>query len=538
MAKAVRKAMAPELVVNLSDPGMTPLLRAGAGGLASSLRAILRQHHPAARWPAPVPLGPGVARVEPQRITISWGPRSNPSKVLRTLFEQSFRIGRNGLIDLPGAYERGSPPRIEVSAALQDGLKRTFLQHGKATKKRGKPVVVAITIDENELPLEVQRYAEFAHQGAWKDVLQAISHGTVTLASWAYPGATQRHIAFGRTRCQYDAAQALSACFAIVGCLSFKAHDGGALVIPEPSDLIRFAAVRPRLTPRRLEDTYVTGTADAVLAVHLALRMDKASRDRPGIRTAHGVTLKTLPWAKQQKGRASVLAAGNIPDSTLDLYDLVTRELPTLIHVMGQGSDSHPPKRKSAQQLFVATSALRGFVTDNLANGDPWFTRFATATTGGNKPRFIHYYRTRDNLGALFPREHKGLVSMLDHLDESEHALVTSVHVALRQRFGSIAADTAHQPAAMTNRFQSERERWRLAFAGAKTCDQIRGALADLWSRAGPNSELRTKWTQILPLLRPEHWQMARDLALIALASYQGHGAHLDDEDDSPADAA
>jgi CRISPR-associated protein Cas8a1/Csx13 len=83
----------------------------------------------------------------------------------------------------------------------------------------------------------------------------------------------------------------------------------------------------------------------------------------------------------------------------------------------------------------------------------------------------------------------------------------------------------------MRNRFRGERERLRLAFAGAKTPDQVRAALADLWSRGGTNRELQASWEQVLPLLRPERWQVARDLALVALASYQGASKDEEAED-------
>jgi CRISPR-associated protein Cas8a1/Csx13 len=80
----------------------------------------------------------------------------------------------------------------------------------------------------------------------------------------------------------------------------------------------------------------------------------------------------------------------------------------------------------------------------------------------------------------------------------------------------------------MKDRFNGERDRWRFAFAGAKTPEQIRAALAELWSRAGPNGVLRARWEVLLPLLRAEHWETARDLALVALASYQGSLANDD----------
>lgn len=122
---------------------------------------------------------------------------------------------------------------------------------------------------------------------------------------------------------------------------------------------------------------------------------------------------------------------------------------------------------------------------------------------------------------------------MLPHLEEAERMLVESVHVALRQRFGAIADENKGNPVAMRNRMNGERERWRLAFAGAKTADQVRGTLADLWSRAGPNRALQAHWKDVLPLLRAEHWRAARDLALVALASY----ARPESEPDPAADA-
>ncbi len=521
MAKRKLSGVPAELVIRLGDPGMTPLLRAGLGGLAASLRAALVTSDPRARWPSPVPVGKGSAVVEPDRITLYWG-AAQPQQMLQTLFEAAFRIDKaHGLIDLPGVCEVSRPLPVGVRLALQQGLKRTFLQGGWSTKKAARATTITFEIDGKPITVTLQRYTRFAHQRAWGGVAKALRSGATELAGWAYPGAAQRHIAFAGTRCEYTAAEALSACFSLVGCLSYRTPAGGALVIPEPSDLVRFAEIRPLLTPKTLPDAYLTGLGDALLAVHLALRMDRASRDRPGVEQAHGVMLRTTPWAKQQKSRVATLSPGSVPDEVLDLYDLAIRQLPTRIVPIKRvnGDDG------GESDLFPATSALRGFVTENLARGRRWFVGFATATTSEKRPRFIHYYGDAKNLGALFLNEKKGLVAMLKSLDEAEKALVASVHVALRQRFGAIASEMKSNPGGMKNRFQGERDKWRLAFAGSKTAEQIRAALADLWSRAGPNRELQARWQEVLPLLRADQWQTARDLGLVALASYQGAGA-------------
>lgn len=103
-----------------------------------------------------------------------------------------------------------------------------------------------------------------------------------------------------------------------------------------------------------------------------------------------------------------------------------------------------------------------------------------------------------------------------------EEIIVRAVHEALRCRYGRIAAESIKNPAAIKPRIQHEYERWRLGFSGAKTADTFRHALTDLWSRAGSNSVLKDAWPQVLPLLTTEKWQITRDLALLALASYRG----------------
>jgi CRISPR-associated protein Cas8a1/Csx13 len=108
--------------------------------------------------------------------------------------------------------------------------------------------------------------------------------------------------------------------------------------------------------------------------------------------------------------------------------------------------------------------------------------------------------------------------------DEGEALVVRAVHEAIRQRFGQIADDYKSNPAGMRNKFNNERERLRLAFAGSKTVTQARTALCDLFSRGGPNKPLQQAWQKILPMLRDDHWQHTRDLALLALASYTGRG--------------
>jgi CRISPR-associated protein Cas8a1/Csx13 len=116
---------------------------------------------------------------------------------------------------------------------------------------------------------------------------------------------------------------------------------------------------------------------------------------------------------------------------------------------------------------------------------------------------------------------------MWDH--EGEQLVVRAVHEAIRMRYGQIADENKGNPAGMKNRMERFREKLRLDLAGAKTDAHVRFALVDLFSRGGNNSVLRNAWATVLPVIRQD-WQLARDLGLLALASYSGKGEPTPDK--------
>ncbi len=524
MAKVTKADVSTELRVGLHDAGMTPLLRAGLGGLAAALGTLSKERlsrH--ADW-----------KVEPHAVTLRWRESGKASSFLKALFAECFTIDKLGLIDLAGTYTGTQDTRVRV--CLQEALRQTFLQHGGSAEKAGAPKPLTLELDGERKVIGVQPYAWFAHQDAHAEIGAALDRPpdrrpALRLASWANPGAVERHVALGVTKVEYSAAEALCAVFALIGTLSLRVPHGGALLICEPTDLVRFARVRPRLTPKSLQACYVAGRGDALLSVEVALRAATMRDEGACVGAVTAWILRSTAWASQQKSRVQILPSGRYSNATLSTYQELATALPArIVHV--------PAKKKGELDgFFGSPSDLRGFVTENLGTGHPWHHDFAIAKTVEDRPHFIHYFRSRDGLGALrFPEDKKGLQIMTKHLDESEAILVGSVHTALRQRFGAIWDETRDNPVAFGKRCQGEREKWRLAFAGAKTSDQVRFALSDLWSRAGTVKELQAGWKAVVTLLNGDQWQLARDLALVALASYQGRGT--DTEEAAPEEAA
>jgi CRISPR-associated protein Cas8a1/Csx13 len=528
----VKKSAAPDhLTMKLSAPGMTVLHRAGLGGLACTLKYIERAQKrgllldkelPGGLWREGAPW-----QIDARSVTLFFGKPTQAKDYLKKLFRIAFQI-KDGLIYLPGQYEM--EPGLAARADLQAGLTLTFLQHGKVRKLLKEPTTVTYDPEGAGVPgvvVEFRKCQAFKHQKGWQQLLDNKGYLTTKpgrVDGPLSPGAVVRHVAFtGDTTVEDRADCLLPLYFAMVGCLALPVNRGvAALLIPDVEDLHTFASLRPLMTPTTAKDCQVPSAADAVLQAQVRLR-SKQQVDAYGLPGCQAMTFMPTPWAKQQKSRVATVAVPPGEDGRLDRFEMALAELPrkiilkTVKEKKGRGREKVTTERTDA---FRVDSTVRPLVAENLALDRPWYTGFVRLMLGSSKDKGSACSKTA--------YERKGLNAMTnatifwDH--DGEAAVVRAVQEALRSRYGRIADENKSNPVGMKNRFAGEYDRWRLAFAGAKTPDQFRGALCDLFSRAGNNSVLRQSWVQVLPFLDARRWQLTRDLALLGLASYAGKG--------------
>jgi CRISPR-associated protein Cas8a1/Csx13 len=152
-------------------------------------------------------------------------------------------------------------------------------------------------------------------------------------------------------------------------------------------------------------------------------------------------------------------------------------------------------------------------IAENIAHGREWYEGFCQLMRSKQLSTAIGY-------------ERKGLKTMVDEVQwshESDRKLVEAVHIAIRNRYGALAARAREKGEAI--RFDREFGRMRTGLMRAKNAQTLRAELADLFVRGGINSVLQQDWQRVLTLFAGKDWQRARDLALLALASYTGKGA-------------
>lgn len=496
---------------DLFEPGMTPLHRAGLGGLVSTLRwietSISDSDRPAGEW-----------TIDERSVTLTWEDRAGGKPFFDQLFSLAFQI-QEGLIYLPGQYGRLSPPP-EVRAALHEGLLLSFYDHGPTSRGSRTAVERTYELDENPISYRYLPLSWYKHQRDGSKLLFENLHGQTRLTRTLFPGAVQRHASYNMSRVTQPSALLLPLLFAPVGVMALKAggrrvndrgtrrfKPGAALLIPNLNSLSDVQYLLPHFLPRTARDCQIANVADAALQAELRLR-SRNLLDHKTLSSIRCIWYCPTDWNSRLQPPSMVTEVNiDATDTALDQFEIVMHALPPPL-----------PRQNKKGDYFWPRSYIRPLIAENLAVGRPWFTGFSHLMSAqdpiSNKP-VRNYLRL----------ERKGLSAMTQEIAwdaPGEDVVVRAVHEAMRCRYGRIAAENVQNTTAMKNRMTREYERQRLAFVGAKTADALRYALADLWSRAGSNSVLRGAWPQILPLLNNEKWQISRDLALIALASYQG----------------
>lgn len=540
----VEKPPAPDhLTMSLFAPGMSALHRAGLGGLACSLKSMERRFKNGRiakkELPAPFDGGTPPWEINEQSVTLRFGKPNKAGDYLSKLFAYGFGIRKDGLISLPGQYD--TEPSAAVLADLQAGFTLTFLQHGRVRALAKEPTTVSYDPEGEGVPGVVVQYkacSGFKHQDGWKEFIDkngCLTTGTIKVDGPISPGTVVRHVAFtGDTVAEDPPERMLPLYFALVGCLSLPVNRGVAvLLVPDVTDLNEFVYDRPAMTPTTATDCQIANAADAAFRAQVRVRRNpwRAAEVRSRVRKTvacsglpgcYAMTFTPTPWASQQKSRVATVYVPLEDDRILDRYDRAAKNLPARIVIrMNKESKGRGKAKvtKERRESFRADSIVRPLIAENLALGHKWYSGFIKLMTKINPATDKPY---RDQLQF----ERKGLHDMItdDTMwdDKGERVVVQSVHEAIRGRYAQIADENKSSPASMKNRFSGEYDKWRLAFAGAKTPDQFRKALCDLFSRAGRNSVLQESWNSILPMLRTTNWKHARDLSLLALCSYQG----------------
>jgi CRISPR-associated protein Cas8a1/Csx13 len=394
---------------------------------------------------------------------------------------------------------------IGTQVTIHQGITGTFLQHNQFFKSNGKKSK-SLPVDGRKIVVEYKKAESYAHQHFSKhlcDEQGQLLRGTIGIAGWLYPGAVIRHYAFKeQTKFEETPERALALLFAPVACQYFvlRSHFQGkraqyTLVIPEVTDSELYAKRCWDLRGCGYKNFHASSLGDAglrFLTYETSLELARYYQ----FERCQLIMFGTVAWSSSQKTRTEIVMV-EATEKVIFNYKISCACFPEnriVEHTSGN---------------FISWSLSRELIADNLIRGLPWWYNFSKRINKQELFKRIYY-------------EREGLYDMIQNGqwdEEAQKLFVQVCHEALRKTFGKIYGRTKEDEYAQ---FQRKAERIRAELGRCKNAASFRQFITDFWARAGRISILEDHWEELLPLTTGMmDWKVARDLTLLALASYK-----------------
>ncbi len=498
MGKKVKEKKDGFLKISLFDPGMTTLHKAGLAGLWMTLEAIENDTNFKIR------VGRfGSWKRDETSVSLSW---NDEEAFFKELFDVSFGMSQEGFFSFPALGDPDQHPQHAV--VLQEAVLGTVLQHGrtrKADKSNDPRGNLTIAIDDISTMLRYHKIFSYAHRKPDDFQPGAMNR----LVGWLYPGGGSRHMGLGKnTDLDNPPGLALALRYLIVGAIYFEIHRRGggvrpryAMVIPEIDNLRIYAGARRVFLEHGVQRLTAAGTAEAGLRVLAELNARHLVEDL-AVSGCRVFSFGTVPWSSQQKTRVEIFEVRVERRHDLRPFQ-VARQVFEVKLIRPEKGDP-----------FWDVPQAPELIARNVVEGRPWWQGFAD---------FIADKDVREH---IFNYEKGGLAKMIQGKDvfpeSSERVFIEACHEAWRRRMGQLGERAGKEGISFHDLVSREFERLRVGFSRSKNAATIRAAVTDFWARSGGSlASLQGGWREVLALFDEQNWQKARDLALLALASYK-----------------
>ena len=489
----VASVVNPKIQLNLGDPSITWIHRAGIAGLWMTLKQLEKL------YPIPAERPGNLSWLLTARsISLEW--QGQDFVVLDWLLKQSFQINKEGLISLTGLNTYSI--NIETKINIHLGITGTFLQHNQVFKFDGGKSW-SLIVNGRKIDIEYKKAVSYAHQHFAKQLCDKqgqLLGRSIGVAGWLYPGSVVRHVAFTKeTKFEEKPQLAFALLYAPVACHYFvlrshtKLEDTQyALVIPEVVDLEIYAQEYWNLGNLDYKDFHVSSLGDAALRfLTCETIIELATPDQ--VKRCQVMLFGTVIWSKQQRTRIeiAVVEATEIIDFIYKLSRLCFPECKII---------------KYKNKNLIISDVFTGTIADNLVKGFPWWANL---------------YKIFKNKSLLKLISNDGVYKMIQNSEwnlESQKLFIKACHEALKKIYAKIYGRANEGQYA-----QIERENIRILsqLGRCTNAENFRKFIAEFWGRAGQLSILEKHWEQLLPLTSGiMDWKVARDLTFIALASY------------------
>jgi CRISPR-associated protein Cas8a1/Csx13 len=468
--KTLKNKNMTELTLSIFDPNTLIPHRAGIAGLALALSVIN---------PDDVPINWDVTE---DAVNLSWS--CSDREAILSLMQQTYQL-RDGYLDVPALNLDQQGKYI-----FSEGVTTTFLQHGQQ-RKQSKSVPKVFPVDETEItinfrPVEDCYYTRdfkeaFNSKGAFKPEIPVKGHHLPGLVECFAHGAYQE-----------SPEGFLALVFLPLACSYYQLSGyRSAVVIPEVKNISEWVRRRKNYSGSTYRDFRSSSSGESGLRFLLQEKLIEDNKQWK-VDYCEVYQLGKQQWDGSQSYLKQAIYRVKVDDEILDLYDSAFQFFKPQI------------RTKDTGETWLAISKVLPWLCDNLITGKPWYLGF-------------YEWKKQNEL-----YERKGLVSMSQYLDALEQTFFDAVQGAfssfLREQIIQ-AQKQGRKPdyPQITNKVINRLQRPSTQQDFAKTTVDFLSRYRSKSTR-GVGAEIY-QW-----LHKDNQWKQARDLALLAIASYTGKG--------------
>jgi CRISPR-associated protein Cas8a1/Csx13 len=461
-----------ELTLSIYDPNTLLPHRAGIAGLALALSSMPKEKA-LVKW-----------EITEDEVKLAW--ECTDREAIQWLVGNTYKIADGGYLDVAtlkldrqGLY------------SFTEGVVSTFLQHSQQRKRDNNAVSLAFQIDEGqpEIRVDFRPLLGCYYTGDLKDAFttKGAFKSEITLKGHHLPGLVE---CFVNGAYQESPNNFLALIFAPLACSYHKLPEArSALVIPEVQNLNQWINRKQELSGRTYRNFRSSSAGESGLQF-LWQETIREDADKYKVEYCEVYQLGKQTWDGNQSYLKQAVYRVNIKPNIIQIYDSARQFFPSQV------------KTHDKNEPWLAVSKTLPWICDNLIVDKPWYSGF-------------YEFRKRNVL-----YERIGLVKMtINYLNDREQILFDAVQGAFKKYRGKQIQQANNQGRPPDWEQITNKVIYRLQ--RPSTQQEFASALVDFLSQfrsksaSGMGAEIYT-WIH-----GASQWKQARDLTLLAVATYQ-----------------
>ncbi|NJL03182.1 MAG: type I-MYXAN CRISPR-associated Cas8a1/Cmx1 [Spirulinaceae cyanobacterium SM2_1_0] len=462
-----------ELTLSIYDPNTLLPHRAGIAGLALALSALSPEDAPLA-W-----------EVTEDEVRLSWA--GSDRDAIIWLAHSTYQI-KDGYLHVP-ALKLDQQGRYTFT----QGVTSTLLQHGQQRKLDSSTQSLKFLLEpgQPEVALDFRPILNCYYTRDLKDGFTSKGKfkTEITLKGHHLPGLVE---CFINGPYQETPTGFVALLFLPLACSYYKLPGPGlrsALVIPEVTHLQEWVRRRQKLSGQTYQQFRANGAGESGLRF---LVQERAIADSTTFRNHYCEVyqLGGQAWDTSQTYLKQAVHRVRVTDEVLTLYESARGLFPTVVRTTDKDEN------------WVASSKVLPWIADNLIAGKRWYEEF-------------YEFQKANQL-----YERQGLVKMTANLSDDEKVFFEAVQGAFSAFLYEQFKQAQKQGRPLDYGQVTDKAIYRLQRPSTK--QQFSAALVEFLSRFRSKAA-RGQGLQIASWIhRDENWRQARDLALLAIATYKG----------------